>query len=170
MLVEAVDHRVFSDSTTRCPPLQPHAILAKACVLLCTKRLIKSKITEAHNYLRLFCDQFQQVNGDSTCTPNMHLHLHLSECLLDYGPVYGFWCIYSFERYNGTLGKYPNNQKHIEPQLMKKCLIDQQLRSSPVSTDYPFHTLLPKSHQETGGCLLSTSSDIVNSIAVLAQP
>ena len=38
----------------------------------------------------------------------MHLHLHLKECMLDYGPVYSFWC-FSFERFNGILGKFNNN-------------------------------------------------------------
>ena len=98
----------------------------------------------------------------------MHLHLHLSECLLDYGPLYGFWC-YSFERYNGTLGKYPTNQKQIEPQLMKKCILDQSLRSHNCLDESPFHNLLPK-REQTGGCLLSASPDIVSSIAMLSSP
>lgn len=84
----------------------------------------------------MFCTKFEQVNGGEACTPNMHMHLHLKECLLDYGPPYAFWC-YAFERYNGMLGKFPTNHKHIEPQLMKKCLILQELYSQtfPVEDD-----------------------------------
>ena len=40
----------------------------------------------------------------------------LSESIKEYGPTYRFW-LFSFERYNGILGKFPNNQKHIEVQL-----------------------------------------------------
>jgi hypothetical protein len=58
----------------------------------------------------------------------MHLHLHLKECILDYGPLYAFWC-FPFERYNGMLGNFPTNLRHIEPQLMKKCLMLQELHS-----------------------------------------
>ena len=96
------------------PCVQYWLLFVKACTLLCTRTLAKSRIEEAHQYLKLFCTQFETVNGEEFCTPNMHLHLHLSECLLDYGPLYGFWC-YSFERYNGALGNYPTNKKHIEP-------------------------------------------------------
>ena len=64
-------------------------------------------------------------------TPNMHLHCHLSECINEYGPTYGFW-LFSFERYNGMLGKFPNNQKHIEVQLMKHFEKEMQLYSLPL--------------------------------------
>ena len=37
---------------------------------------------------------------NSVITPNKHLHLHLKECVENYGCVYGFW-LFSFERYNG---------------------------------------------------------------------
>lgn len=39
----------------------------------------------------------------------------------DFGPLHGFW-LFAYERYNGVLGNYPNNNKSIEPQLMKKFL------------------------------------------------
>lgn len=48
-------------------------------------------------------------------TLNMHLHLHLKNCFMDYGPCYGFW-LFSFERYNGMLGHYHTNQLFIEIQ------------------------------------------------------
>ena len=48
--------------------------------------------------------------GSYYVTINTHLHLHYSECLKDYGPCYGYW-LFSFERYNGILGKYHTNRK-----------------------------------------------------------
>ena len=57
---------------------------------------------------------------------NMHLHCHLCECVLDYGPVYGFWC-FSFERYNGILGSLHISNRQIEVQLMRKFLEQHQL-------------------------------------------
>ena len=41
------------------------------------------------------------------CIINMHLHCHLRDILLDYGPVQSF----SFERYNGILGDLPTNHR-----------------------------------------------------------
>ena len=76
-------------------------------------------------------------------TPNMHLHGHLTECIQDYGPTFGFW-LYSFEWYNGMLGKFPNNQKHIEIQLMKRFETEMQLHTLPLPQmfhDKFFHLL-----------------------------
>ena len=47
-----------------------------------------------------FLIKVEAVWGSKIVTPNMHMHLHLKECLLDYGPLYGFWC-FPFERLNG---------------------------------------------------------------------
>ena len=53
--------------------------------------------------------------------PNMHLHAHLKECILDYGPLYGFWA-FSFERYNGLLGNFHTNNKNPDVQIIRKFL------------------------------------------------
>ena len=42
---------------------------------------------------------------------------------MNYGPLQEFWC-FSFERFNGILGKQPSNNRLIEPQLMKRFLRD----------------------------------------------
>ena len=52
-------------------------------------------------------------------TPNMHLHTHLVECILDFGPMHVFW-LYSFERMNGILGSFNTNQRSVEIQLIRK--------------------------------------------------
>ena len=52
---------------------------------------------------------FERLHGKSKVKPNMHLHGHLKGCVLDYGPVYNFWC-FSFERFNGILSSFKNNQ------------------------------------------------------------
>ena len=61
-------------------------------------------------------------------TPNIHLHLHLHECVRDFGPIYGFW-LFSYERYNGMLGTFPNNHINIGKQLMSKFQIQAQLHN-----------------------------------------
>ena len=57
----------------------------------------------------------------------MHLHLHLQDSFLNYGPVHGFWA-FPFERYNGILGSYQTNNKNIEEQLMKKFITYQIIK------------------------------------------
>ena len=49
------------------------------------------------------------------------MQLHIKQCIIDFGPVYSFWC-YSFERYNGILGDYPTNNCNITVQLMRKFM------------------------------------------------
>ena len=51
------------------------------------------------------------------------MHGHLKEVLLDFGPVQEFG-LFSFERYNGLLGKQPTNNRSIETQLMCRFLSD----------------------------------------------
>ena len=40
--------------------------------------------------------------------PNHHLSLHLSTCLLLFGPVHGWWA-YPFERFNGIIQRLNTN-------------------------------------------------------------
>ena len=38
-----------------------------------------------------FCKKFESRYRQMQVTPNMHLHSHLLNCVLDYGPVNNFW-------------------------------------------------------------------------------
>ena len=57
---------------------------------------------------------------------------------------------------NGVLGNFPNNQKNIEPQLMKKCLLLQELHSKSFPTEGEVfqNILLQNSHCLTGGLMM----------------
>ena len=73
--------------------------------------------------------------GTSVITPNMHLHCHLRECLLDYGPVYSFW-LFSFERFNGILEHFPSNNRSVEIHLMQRFLTEFRLASVKLPTKH----------------------------------
>ena len=151
--------------------LQYWLLFVKACALFCIRSLHKENITTAHQYLVMFCKKYEEVNGSFACTPNMHLHLHLKDCLLDYGPPYAFWC-FAFERYNGILGKFPTNMKNIEPQLMKKCLLLQELHSKsfPVEGNCFKDILSTHLPMLSGGVLISMSGDDVVEAMKLSAP
>lgn len=55
-----------------------------------------------------------------------------------YGPIHAFW-LFSFERYNGLLGKQRNNNKAIEIQLMR-CFFEgwNALKSNSRGTNKTF--------------------------------
>lgn len=98
-----------------------HFVLA--CRIICKHSLTNTDIILADSLLMQFCKRMERIYGESVITPNMHLHGHLKEVILDYGPVQEFWC-FSFERYNGILGRQPTNNHMIEPQLMRQFLLD----------------------------------------------
>lgn len=129
----------------------------KACSMLCCKFIKKSDVNIADQYLLQFCRNFEALCGADACTPNMHLHLHLKESLLDYGPVYAFW-LFTFERLNGTLGSYSTNNINIEVQIMRKFLNHQKAKDMNFPQEYSkFCDLLLKCN-EASGSLHNTSS------------
>lgn len=99
-----------------------HFVLA--CRLLCKKSITPVDVDTADALLNKFCRRIQLMYGESACTPNMHMHNHLKEVLLDYGPVYAFW-LFAYERFNGILQHQPNNNHNIEVQVMRRFLQDQ---------------------------------------------
>lgn len=101
-------------------------LYVNACKLLCKPTLKKEDIITADRFFFQFCCRFEILYGKEQCTPNMHLHLHLKECFLDFGPPHAFWC-FAFERYNGILGSYHTNKRAVECQFMKKFLINQSM-------------------------------------------
>ena len=94
--------------------------------------MTQAEVSTADLLLGAFCRKFEH------CTPNMHLHLHLKNCILDHGPAHSFWC-FSFERYNGL---YHTNQKNIEIQIMRKFIGSQMLLSEKVSVYPEFFAVL----------------------------
>lgn len=74
-----------------------------------------------------FCKKFELLYGKQSCKPNLHMHNHLKDCLLDYGPPHTFWC-FSFEHLNGMLGSFHTNIKAVEPQNNEKFINAQNLQ------------------------------------------
>eukprot|EP00112_Aurelia_sp_Birch-Aquarium-sp1_P009705 Seg2112.2 transcript_id=Seg2112.2/GoldUCD/mRNA.D3Y31 product="hypothetical protein" protein_id=Seg2112.2/GoldUCD/D3Y31 len=96
-------------------------VYVRACRLLLSTSISTSQLTDAHQLLWLFCNQFEEIIGHQYCTPNMHMHLNLKDCINSFGPVYGFWA-FSFERYNGILGSFHTNNRSMTITMMRKFL------------------------------------------------
>ena len=110
-------------------------LFVQACHCLCTPLIKECDARAAHSLLLQFCQSLETVYGEFAVTPNMHLHTHLLDCILDYGPVYSFW-LFSFERFNGILGSYHTNQRAIEIQVMRKFLLDFTLKELVSSEEW----------------------------------
>ena len=113
-----------------------HYVLA--CRILCKQCLSKTDIELADCLLIRFCTKVEYFYGNHVITPNMHLHGHIKEMLLDYGPSQELW-LFSYERYNGILGNQPTNNKLVEPQLMQGFLRDNFAISLPRPQEYSEH-------------------------------
>ena len=116
-----------------------------ACTYICNRVITTQDIKICDNYLIQFCKDVEILYGSQAVTPNMHLHGHLAECMLDYGPIYSFW-LFSFERYNGLLGSIPTNKKGIEIQFMNRFVRESVLITKE----------LPSTHKEVFSLLLNS--------------
>ena len=105
------------------------SMFVSACHNACKRSISMNEINASHDLFRTFSGAFARLCGWQYCTPNMHLHLHLKNCLLDYGPVYAFWC-FSYERFNGILGAYHVNNHDIAIQLMRRFTTASQIRNT----------------------------------------
>ena len=104
-----------------------------------------------------FCKRVERMYGKAIITPNMHLHCHLKQCLLDYGPVYGFW-LFSFERYNGIMESFPTSNRSVEITLMQRFIREFSLSGFPLPQEYyiDFESILSISESADQGCLRAT--------------
>jgi len=103
-------------------------LFVAACNILSSSVVSLNNIEEAHELMQLFFIAAEELYGPKFLTINAHLHLHLQKVYLDYGPCYGFW-LFSFERYNGILGKFHTNHVSIEIQLMRRFIESMHIRS-----------------------------------------
>lgn len=121
-------------------------LFVRACRLICKPIVKIDDINTADLFFLQFCRRFEIIYGKEHCTPNMHLHLHLKQSFLDFGPPHAFWC-FAFERYNGILGSYHTNKKSVESQFMKKILTNQAIHSLLLSNNHPVQTFFPRTEE-----------------------
>lgn len=105
-----------------------HFVLA--CRILSQHKISSTELDLADGLLIQFCRRVESLYGKEAVTPNMHMHGHLKEVIVSYGPVQEFW-LFSFERYNGILGKQPSNNREIESQIMGRFLKDSMCQNLP---------------------------------------
>lgn len=61
-------------------------LFVKVCFLLCRRTITQEQLQEADHFLEDFWKAYKQLYGADACTPNIHLHGHLTECIHDFGP------------------------------------------------------------------------------------
>ena len=141
-------------------------LFVRACSILKSRVIRKQDVLSADLFLLQFCRTFETLYGKDCCTPNMHLHTHLKQSILDFGPLHSFWC-YAFERYNGILGSVPTNQKSIESQLMRRFCREQNLCDLELPDNIA--TLLPSTATKASSILDCDDDTAVNTYFVMSR-
>ena len=144
-------------------------LFVEVCCSLLQPSITREDLERADEKLCEFCKAFETLYGKKNCTPNMHMHLHLKDSILNYGPVYGFWC-YPFERFNGILGSFQKNWVSPELQMLRKFLTYQDLLLCDIPSTLPpelaeFFTLQLNQHGQVSlstGSVEQSHSDIVS--------
>ena len=141
-----------------------------ACCIFSKQSLSSTDIAQADALILQYCRKTEQLYGESSITPNMHMHCHLKDILDDYGPVQSFW-LFSFERLNGILGKMPNNNRLIEPQLMQHFIQEKLAFSLPFPSKFNdlFEPVCTHNDRLVGSLSESASSQ-ANSTAEIQFP
>lgn len=133
-----------------------------ACQYLSSPVISKIDIVKADMLFIKFGERFEHLYGKKAVTPNMHLHCHLKECIMDCGPVHAFWC-FSFERFNGILGSMQVNGRSVEVQLMRKLLAGRFVWDATFPNKFQ-DTFLPFFSQERSNSV--ESLNVRNAIAL----
>ena len=100
-------------------------LYVRACTILCTRVIITENLKLAHTLLIQFNRLIEQILGPEHCSINMHLHCHLAESVLKFGPIY-----------NGILGSYSTNNHSINVQVMRKFTLHQSLEKYVLDCDF----------------------------------
>lgn len=110
-------------------------VFVEACRLVCKPVISSRDVAKSHELLVQFGKGIERRYGSGSVTPNMHMHTHLVECIVDFGPIYSFW-LFAFERFNGILGAYHRNNKNIEQQMFKRFELVQKIRSVETPSNF----------------------------------
>ena len=78
-------------------------------------------LDEVDEHFARFGNGISQFLGSASVTPKMHMQMHLTSVVKEYGPLYAAW-LFAFERYNGVLCDINTNNRQIEGQIMSRFL------------------------------------------------
>ena len=90
--------------------------------------------------------------GRDFVKPNMHLHLHLRECLFDYGPFHSYW-LFAFERFNFNIGNIHTNCRNIEVQIMRNIVKGNKLTTMSYDVQDDVKCKYPLLNDSTESCV-----------------
>lgn len=103
-------------------------LLCKAAYVLQTTCITQLELFYASQHLNEFVRNFETLYGRCHMTYNVHILLHLSDSVRNWGPL---WCYsaYSFEGCNGFLLKLYHGTQSVPLQIVTSFLLLKQVES-----------------------------------------
>ncbi len=144
-----------------------------ACGIFCSRAISVEDGRTADTYIMKFCEKYALLYGNNKCTLNMHMHGHIWEYIVDYGPVYRFWC-FPFERFNGIMEQSSTNNHCIELTMMRRFIEGQGVQDLQFAEiDTTFRNILqsktPKRGTGETSLCVSATNQLLTTIK-LAMP
>lgn len=99
-------------------------LLVRALHLLLQKSIKRSELDEAEQLLKLFVSGTEKLYGDCYLRYNIHNFLHLTLCVLRWGPLKDI-STFEFENKNGYLARIIHGTKNIGQEMVNVLLIVQ---------------------------------------------
>lgn len=85
-----------------------------------------SDIESSSSMLLHFCTRMEALYGKRYETYNVHMLLHLPDCVRNFGPPWGTSCFW-FEEYNGDLRKLFHGTQNVDIQITHAVCIHQKI-------------------------------------------
>lgn len=102
------------------------AKLIDAMHILCGENISPNKIQEADNLLRSFVNEFESLYGEHKMVFNVHLLLHLADCVRNLGPLH-MYSNYHFEDHIGHLVSLHKGTTDVADQICEKYLLEKNM-------------------------------------------
>jgi hypothetical protein len=106
--------------------LKHFALLSSSIYLLLKDKITQSDLENAKRSLLQFVSRFQQLYGAMNMRYNVHLLIHIPDCILNCGPLWAY-SLFHFEDNIGILVSYVQGNNEGNKQVISKYLLSQTL-------------------------------------------
>ncbi|CAG7684002.1 unnamed protein product [Allacma fusca] len=95
--------------------------LSNSLMLLSDENITQIDLSYCEDALSSFVKQTENLYGTEYCTFNLHILLHATTCVQNWGPLWSY-SAFQFENYNGILNNLFNGSNHVVEQIKSRTL------------------------------------------------
>ena len=108
-------------------------LLSNSAFVLLKENITQLELFHVSQYFQVFVEDFEKLYGKPNMSFNVHLLLHITESVRNWGP---FWCFsaYTFENYNGCLLKMFHGTQSVPLQIVNSITRLRDIDSLALST------------------------------------